>query len=68
MRRASRLLAAPVLLAAACSLLAGVARAIYPDDHWSYSTRLTESNFADKVQEEIDAGRTLFVRWIASPG
>ena len=48
--------------------LASVASAIYPDDHWTYSTKLTSDNFEAKVTEEVDAGRTLFVRWIASAG
>jgi hypothetical protein len=41
---------------------------IYPEDHWTKSTMLTTSNFETKVAEEIDAGRTFFVRWIASEG
>lgn len=32
------------------------------------STKLTEDNFENTVQAEIDAGRTFFVRWIASGG
>jgi hypothetical protein len=40
---------------------------IYPDDHWNYATRLTEDNFASTLTAEIDAGRTMMVRWIASP-
>jgi hypothetical protein len=40
---------------------------IYPADHWNFSTKLTKSNFDATVQSEIDAGRTFFVRWIASP-
>jgi hypothetical protein len=43
-------------------------KAIYPDDHWSYSKQLTEANFETTIQSEIDAGKTMFVRWIASPG
>jgi len=46
----------------------GVIHAIYPDDHWNYSKKLTADTFDDIVKEEINAGRTLFVRWIASPG
>lgn len=34
----------------------------------SFSTKLTEGNFEKTVQAEIDAGRTFFVRWIASAG
>jgi len=49
-------------------LLLGTTNAIYPDDHWTYSKELTVDNFKQHVQDEIDADRTLFVRWIASPG
>jgi hypothetical protein len=48
-------------------ILVGTATAIYPEDHWNYSAKLTKENFESTVQSEIDAGRTLFVRWIASP-
>jgi len=41
---------------------------IYPDDHWTYSTKLTTSNYADTIQSEIDSGKTVFVRFIASEG
>jgi len=54
-----------LLLAA---LAAVAVEAIYPSDHWSYSAKLTEGNFEKTVQAEIDAGRTFFVRWIASAG
>jgi len=49
-------------------LLSGVTKAIYPDDHWNYAKELTVDNHKQHIQDEIDAGRTLFVRWIASPG
>ena len=49
-------------------LLFGATTAIYPDDHWEYAKELTVDNFKQHVQDEIDADRTLFVRWIASPG
>jgi hypothetical protein len=39
---------------------------IYPDDHWNYSTRLTDENFESIVSAEIEAGKTMMVRWIAS--
>jgi len=45
-----------------------VVHAIYPDDHWNFSTKLTVDNFDSTIQKEIDAGKTVFVRWIASPG
>jgi len=54
------------LVSALMAATTGV-RAIYPDDHWNYSTKVTMENFDGIVQEEIEAGRTLFVRWIASP-
>jgi len=42
--------------------------AIYPDDHWSRVHQLTVDNFDDIVKQEVDAGKTLMVRWIASAG
>ena len=47
--------------------LFGVSNGIYPDDHWNYAKELTTDNFKEHVLNEIEAGRTLFVRWIASP-
>ena len=42
-------------LAALC-LLAGAA-AIYPDDHWTYSTKLTtQEEFNSFIKAEVDAG------------
>jgi len=40
--------------------------AIYPDDLWDYSTKLSKENFDDTIQKNIDSGKTLFIRWIAS--
>jgi len=51
------LLGAPVTLAA-----------IYPDDHWTYSTKLTTSNYVETIEKEIDNGKTVFVRFVASEG
>ena len=43
--------------------------AIYPAGHFDTVTKITDKDHLDAVvQENIDAGRTLFVRWIASPG
>lgn len=53
------------------ALLAGISLAaggIYPADHFSYSTRLTANNFHETVKTTVDAGKTLFVRLIASEG
>jgi hypothetical protein len=44
------------------------ASAIYPADHWTYSTKLTGDNFDATVQSAVDSDTTLFVRWIASEG
>ena len=49
-------------------LTVGTVAAIYPSDHWSYSKQLTTSNFDEYVKSQVDAGKTLFVRWIASQG
>lgn len=47
---------------------AQVASAIYPDDHWQYSTKLTSDNFDEEVAKAVDGEHTLMVRWIASSG
>jgi len=47
----------------------GLSSAIYPDNHWNFATQIKDvSGFESHVKDEIDAGRTLFVRWIASAG
>jgi len=56
------------LTVAMLAAMAGVSAAIYPDDHWSYSTKLTEENFDAEVQKAVDGDHTLMVRWIASAG
>ena len=54
---------------AAAALLASLLTAgIYPSDHWNHATRLTQANFEPFVKEQVDAGKTLIVRWIASAG
>jgi len=54
-----------VLLAAAAVVVTG---SIYPDDHWKHSTKLTTENADEVIKKNVDAGKTLFVRWIASEG
>lgn len=49
------------------ALLAGVA-AIYPEGHFDRAHKMTTANFDEIVQTEVDAGKTLFVRWVASAG
>jgi len=41
---------------------------IYPSDHWTRSTKLTKDNFDSFVKGHVDAGKTAFVRFIASSG
>jgi len=48
--------------------LLGVAAAIYPDDHWSYSTKLSSANAETEIKKAVDSGKTMFVRFIASEG
>jgi len=50
------------------ALVASTANAIYPDDHWTYSTELTTSNVDEFVKSNVDSGKTVFIRWIASEG
>lgn len=45
-----------------------LATAIYPSDHWKHATKLTPSNFEGFIKENVDAGKTAIVRWIASAG
>lgn len=52
----------------AAALVAALALAIYPEGHFDRVTKLTQANFDDVVKREVDAGKTLFVRWIASAG
>ena len=52
------------LIALTAALLGG----IYPDGHFDYVTKCTQDTFDGYVKEQVDAGKTLFVRWIASEG
>jgi hypothetical protein len=52
------------LLAATVLLATG----IYPDGHWNHVTKLTESNYEKFITDNVDSGKTLFIRWIASAG
>jgi len=54
-----------LLLAA---VVATAAAGIYPDDHWTYSTELTTDNADGFIKDNVDAGKTVFIRWIASEG
>lgn len=46
----------------------GAHAGIYPDGHWDVVTKCTKENVDEKVKEAVDAGKTMFVRWIASEG
>ena len=53
------------MLAAGLVLLTG---GIYPAGHWDHSTQLTTTNFDGFIKDNVEAGKTTFVRWIASAG
>jgi len=55
-------------IALTAALLGVVNAGIYPDDHWEYATKMTTDNADDLIKTNVDAGKTLFVRWIASEG
>jgi len=45
------------------------AHAIYPDGHFDYVTKIDDADqLSSVIDEALDAGQTLFVRWIASSG
>jgi len=55
-----------LVLALAC---ASVAAAIFPESGIAnYGGKLTTSTADNFVQENVDAGRTVFIRFIASEG
>ena len=41
---------------------------IYPDGHFGRVTKVTTSNADEFVKTNVDAGKTVFLRWIASEG
>ena len=53
---------------AALALTVGLLGGIYPKGHFKYVKKCTTDNFDGYVKEQVDAGKTLFVRWIASEG
>jgi len=53
---------------AALTLTAALLAGIYPEGHFDRVTKLTTSNFESTVTSTVDAGKSLFVRWIASEG
>jgi len=41
---------------------------IYPDGHWDHATELSTDNADSFVKENVDKGKTVIIRWIASEG
>ena len=41
---------------------------MYPEGHFDTVTKLTADNKDDVIKSTVDAGKTLFVRFIASEG
>jgi len=52
----------------ALALVGFASGSIYPHGHFDYVKKLTMDNHQDIIKKEVDAGKTLFVRWIASEG
>ena len=50
------------------AIFIAVVKGIYPNDHFKYSTKLTEENVDFFVKSNVDNGKTIFIRTIASPG
>ena len=56
-----------VIVTSLILMVVNVVDAIYPTDHWKYSTKLTKDNFMSTLKDVIESSdKTLFVRWIAS--
>jgi len=50
-------------------LLAGaLLGSIYPEGHFDVVSKCKQETFEGFVKEQVDSGKTLFVRWIASEG
>lgn len=59
---------AALSLLVAFSALSLAQGGIYPDGHFDRCTELTADSADDFVKENVDAGKTVFIRWIASEG
>jgi hypothetical protein len=51
-----------------CLALLGLAFGIYGPNHWSHSKELTNDNFDSFISTNLDEGKTVMVRFIASEG
>ena len=57
------------LLLLVLGALASVQGGIYPDGHFDHVTKITDADqLSQVIDESLEAGQTLFVRWIASEG
>jgi len=52
----------------AFALAAVVQGGLYPEGHWDRATELSPDSADDFVKSNVDAGKTVFIRWIASEG
>ncbi len=50
------------------ALMATAVSAIYPDDHFEYSTKLTKDNYKSFISDALEAGDSVLVRTVASAG
>jgi len=50
------------------AVVASTANALFQADHWTYSTDLTPDNADEFVKSNVDAGKTVFIKFIASEG
>jgi hypothetical protein len=46
----------------------GARAGIYPEGHFDHVKKCTPDNVDGLVKEAVDAGKTFFIRWIASEG
>jgi len=67
--RALVLLSVATLVSAGCGPSEGAdSSSIYPDGHFDHVSKPNKDDFEDTVKMNVDAGKTMFVRWIASEG
>jgi len=48
--------------------IAASAGSFYSPGHWNYVKRLNSRNADSEIKQAVDAGKTMFVRWIHSTG
>ena len=55
-------------MALLAALAVASAGGIYPEGHFDRVTKVTTSTADEFVTKSVDAGKTVFLRWIASEG